>query len=209
MVKQTKPFIIEVKTSRRMKARSTESSRSIWGELAADLKQTLALQQEIQAGSSVDEAQHQGSAERLDIDSAALMERDEAIAPQPSSQLLEKWLARKAERPKAASQDVVETFLARLDQQKMLLAEFQSNPDGFKRWRSAWFRKVANGFGVSIGHDLIDAGGGLRYVVVDTLEDISRFLDDLRHHARTDLDFRRALDANRRQRAARLFSRAM
>ncbi|WP_245410747.1 hypothetical protein [Rhizobium sp. JAB6] len=208
MVKQTKPFIIEIKASRRMKAISTGASRSIWGELAADLKQTLAMEQEPQAGSFPQEVQHKDGAECPDSDSATLVDRDEAMAPQPSSRLLEKWLAKKAERPKAGSQDVVEAFLARLDQQKMLLAECQSDPDGFKRWRSAWFRKVPGGFGVSIGHDLIDAGDGLRYVIVDTLDDLSRFLDDLGHHARTDLDFRRALEANRRQRAARLSSRA-
>ncbi|WP_459463115.1 hypothetical protein [Rhizobium sp. No.120] len=209
MVKQTKPFIIEIKAARRMKARSSEAPRSIWGELAADLKQTLAMEQETQTGSLPHEASQKDGAECPNVDAATLMDRDEATLPQPSSQLLEKWLARKAERPKVGSQDVVETFLARLDQQKMLLAEFQQNPDGFRRWRSAWFRRAAGGFGVSIGHDLIDAGGGLRYVVVDTLDDISRFLDDLGHHARTDLDFRRALEANRRQRAARRSSRIM
>ncbi len=200
MVKQTKPFIIEIKTSRRTKAKPVESARSIWGELAADLKQTLAMEQETQASPSA----QADCAERPAPDSAALIDHDEATAPQPGFQFLEKWIAKKAERPKAGSQGVVETFLARLDQQKTLLAEFQLDPDGFKRWRSAWFRKIAGGFGVSVSHDLIDAGGGLRYVVVDTLDGVSQFLEDLRHHAQTDLDFQRALEANRMQRAARL-----
>ncbi|WP_349961669.1 hypothetical protein [Rhizobium sp. ZPR3] len=200
MVKQTKPFIIEIKTSRRAKAKPVESARSIWGELAADLKQTLAMEQETHASPSA----QADCAERPAPDSTAVFDHDEATASQPGFQFLEKWIARKAERPRAGAQGVVETFLARLDQQKILLAEFQSDPDGFKRWRSAWFRKIAGGFGVSVSHDLIDAGGGLRYVVVDTLDGVSQFLDDLRHHAQTDRDFQRALEANRMQRAARL-----
>ncbi|MGY5800152.1 hypothetical protein ACXHMN_02350 [Rhizobium sp. LEGMi12c] len=200
MVKQTKPFIIEIKTSRRAKAKPVESARSIWGELAADLKQTLAMEQETQASPPA----HADCAERPAPQPAVAADHDEATAPQPEFQFLEKWIAKKAERPRAGGQSVVETFLARVDQQKILLAEFQSDPDGFKRWRSAWFRKVAGGFGVSVSHDLIDAGDGLRYVVVDTLDGVSQFLDDLRHHAQTDLDFQQALEANRRQRAARL-----
>lgn len=200
MVKQTKPFIIEIKTSRRTKAKPVESTRSIWGELAVDLKQTLAMEQETHAGSSA----QADCAERPAPESAAVADHDEAPASRPGFQFLEKWIGRKAERPRAGAQGVVETFLARLDQQKILLAEFQSNPGGFKRWRSAWFRKVAGGFGVSVSHDLIDAGNGLRYVVVDTLDGVFQFLDDLRHHAQTDLDFQQALEANRMQRAARL-----
>jgi len=200
MVKQTKPFIIEIKSSRRTKAKPVESARSIWGELAADLKQTLALEQETQPSASAPA----DCAAQPTPDSETVIDHDEATASQPGFQFLEKWIARKAEKPKAGTQGVVEAFLARLDQQKILLAEFQSDPDGFKRWRSAWFRKVAGGFGVSVSHDLIDAGGGLRHVVVDTLDGVSQFLEDLRHHAQTDLDFQRALEANRRQRAARL-----
>lgn len=200
MVKQTKPFVIEIKSSRRTKAKPVESARSIWGELAADLKQTLAMEQETQPSAS----QLADRAALPTSDSETVIDHDEATAPRPAFQFLEKWIARKAEKPKAGTQGVVEAFLARLDQQKILLAEFQSDPDGFKRWRSAWFRKVTGGFGVSVSHDLIDAGGGLRYVVVDTLDGVSQFLEDLRHHAQTDVDFQRALAVNRMQRAARL-----
>ncbi|MFK0165005.1 hypothetical protein [Rhizobium sp. NPDC090279] len=183
-----------------MKSRPAEPAKSIWGNLVVDLKQTLAMEQETPAGLPA----HQDCAEQPDLGSVAAADRNEATAPQPEFQFLEKWIAKKAERPKAGSQGVVEAFLARLDQQKTLLAEFQADPDGFRRWRSAWFRKVAGGFGVSVSHDRIDAGGGLRYVVVDTLDDVSRFLDDLRHHAQTDTDFQQALEANRVHRAARL-----
>jgi len=202
MVKQKKPFIIEIKTTRRMKARPAESAKSIWGELAIDLRQTLAMERDAQAGSSA----HEECVEQQDLGSLVVADHDGAPAPSAGSRFLEKWIAKKAERPKAGSQDVVAAFLARIEQQKALLAEFQSDPAGFKRWRSAWFRKVAGGFGVSVGHDKIDAGGGLRYVVVDTADGVFRFLDDLGRHAQTDADFQRALEANREQRAARLTS---
>ncbi|MBN8952407.1 MAG: hypothetical protein BGP09_23570 [Rhizobium sp. 60-20] len=200
MVKQTKPFIIEVKTTRRMKSKPAETARSIWGDLAVNLKQTLAMEEEAPAASPV----QPDCAEQPGGSSPTVADHGEATAVQPESQFFEKWISRKAERPKVGSQGEVATFLARLEQQKVLLAEFQSDPDGFKRWRSAWFRKVPDGFGVSVSHDRIDAGDGLRYVVVDTLDDVSRFLDDLRHHAQTDPDFQQALKASRMRRAARL-----
>jgi hypothetical protein len=200
MVKQKKPFILEIKNSRRMKAKQVEPVRSIWGTLAVDLKQDLAKEQEMPEISPVPE----NCVEQPVPQSATVADRDEAALQLPESQFLEKWIAKKAERPKVGASDAVAAFLARIEQQKLLLAEFQSDPDGFRRWRSAWFRKIAGGFGVSVSHDSIDAGDGLRYVVVETADNVLQFLDDLHRHAQTDLDFQRALKENRKHRAARL-----
>ncbi|WP_240535507.1 hypothetical protein [Rhizobium freirei] len=121
----------------------------------------------------------------------------------PKSDFIDKWAAKRAEKPKTGAADIVATFLMRIERQKTLLAEFAADPAGFTSWRSAWFRQVAGGFGIGIGYDLIDAGGGLRYIVVDTLQDVCEFLDDLGHHAQTDLKFQRALSENRLIRASR------
>ncbi len=199
MAKQTKSFILEIKTSRRTKTRPAEQAKSIWGELASDFRQNLAEEQQMPEASPVLES---GPDQSGPVPAVATDSAKEAALP-PGSQFLEKWIAKKAKKPKIGSQDIVATFLARIDQQKQLLAEYQSDTAGFARWRSAWFRKVDGGFGVSISHDSIDAGDGLRYVVVDTVHDVSAFLDDLGHHAQTDTGFQRALSENRTQRAGR------
>ncbi len=199
MAKQTKPFILEIKTSRRTKTKPAEQAKSIWGELASDLRQNLTKEQEVPEGSPVPES----CPDQSDPVPAVATDSGQEAALPPGSQFLEKWIAKKAKRPKTGSQDVIATFLARIEQQKQLLAEYESDTAGFARWRSAWFRKVDGGFGVSISHDSVDAGGGLRYVVVDTVHDVSAFLDDLGHHAQTDTGFQRALSENRTQRAGR------
>lgn len=199
MAKQTRPFILEIKSSRRTSSKPAGQTRSIWGSFASDLKQNLA--QEDQPAASV--AASGRCAEPFDLDQPAAAERNEATILPPESQFLEKWAAKKAEKPKAGASDDVATFLARIERQKTLLAEFEADPAGFTSWRSAWFRRVTGGFGVSIGYDLIDAGGGLRYIVVDTLHDVAVFLDDLAQHAQTDMNFQRALRESRLQRARR------
>lgn len=198
MAKQTKPFILEIKSSRRTKARPGDQVRSIWGAFASDLKQNLAEEEAPAASMTATGLVPAPS----DLDQPAAAERNEAILP-PESQFLAKWAAKKAEKPKAGAKDIVATFLQRVERQKKLLAEFEADPAGFASWRSAWFSKVTGGFGVGIGYDLIDAGGGLRYIVVDTLHDVSAFLDDLAEHAQTDMNFQRALRENRVQRAKR------
>jgi hypothetical protein len=105
------------------------------------------------------------------------------------------------ESRKASTKDIIATYLTRIERQKKLLAEFEADPAGFSNRRPAWFRKVTEGFCVSIGYELIDAGGGLRFIVVDTLHDVAVFLDDLAQHAQTDMSFQIALRENRLQRA--------
>lgn len=199
MAKQTKPFVLEIKSSRRTSSTPAGQTRSIWGSFASDLKEKLA--QEEQPVASAPASGH--SLDPLDLDQTAAAEHNEATTLPSESQFIEKWAARKAEKPKAGAVDVIATFLARIERQKTLLAEFEADPAGFTSWRSAWFRKVPGGYGVGIGHDLIDAGGGLRYIVVETVHGISDFLDDLCHHAQTDMAFQRALKENRLQRASR------
>lgn len=200
MAKQTKPFILEIKNARRTRTRPAEPARSIWGNFASDLKQNLA-EEENEATAS--KAMSVNCPEPSDLEREIVAEHNEAPTSPSTPQFLEKWSAKRAERPKAGSTDIVAAFLRRIEQQKALLAEFEADPAGFASWRSAWFRKVPSGFGVSIGHDLIDAGEGLRYVVVDTLRDVSEFFDDLGHHAQTDINFQRALKENSQRRARR------
>ena len=199
MAKQTKPFILEIKSSRRTRGRPADQVRSIWGTFASDLKQNLAEEE----APAVSMAATGEGPEPLDLDRPAATARNEATILPPESHFIEKWAAKKAEKPKAGATDIVATFLKRIERQKELLAQFEADPAGFTSWRSAWFSKVTGGFGVSIGYDLIDAGGGLRYIVVDTLHDVSAFLDDLAEHAQTDMNFQRALRENRVQRAKR------
>ncbi|WP_245459307.1 MULTISPECIES: hypothetical protein [unclassified Rhizobium] len=133
----------------------------------------------------------------------ATADRTEATSLPPKSRFVEKWVVKKAEKPKAAPGEAVAAFLGRIERQKALLAEFQADPTGFAKWRSAWFRQVIGGFGVSISYDFVDAGGGLRYVVVETIRDVAEFLGDLAQHAQTDVNFQHVLRENRLRRAAR------
>jgi len=199
MVKQTKPFILEIKSSRRTKAPPIEQKRSIWGAFASELKQDLA-EGEV---SSVDKAPSEHCPEPMDVGLPAAIEHEEMQDLPPASGFIEKWAAKRAEKPKAGAADIVAAFLSRIERQRELLAEFEADPAGFTNWRSAWFRKVAGGFGVSIGHDRIDAGNGLRYIVVDSLRDVHEFLDDLGQHVQTDDKFQRALKENRKLRSDR------
>ncbi|MFS8047361.1 hypothetical protein [Rhizobium sp. BR 314] len=138
-----------------------------------------------------------------DTDLSVAIEQDETEDLPVTSGFFEKWAGRRADKPKAGTADIVATFLARIEKQKELLSEFEVDPAGFTNWRSAWFRKVAGGFGVSIGHDRVDAGDGLRYVVVDSLREVHEFLEDLGEHVRTDEIFQRALKANHKLRSNR------
>lgn len=117
---------------------------------------------------------------------------------------LDKWSSKKAEKPKAGTKTVVETFRARVAEQKAYLEEYERDAAGFKKWRSTWFQRVPGGFGVSIGRDAVNAGQGLSYVVVETLKDVAEFLDDLAHHSENDAGFQQALEANRKRRATLL-----
>lgn len=197
MPKQTKPFIFEIKNSRRKKAGLVEQTKSIWGAFASDLKQSLVPENEERIRSAAPAPGPVPSELK-----PAIVADGVATLP-PTSRFLEKWAARKAEKQKAGPGDAVAAFLARIEKQKALLAEFQADPAGFKKWRSAWFRKVTGGFGVSISYDAVDAGGGLRYIVVETVRDVAEFLDDLAQHAQTDMNFQRVLKENRLRRADR------
>lgn len=115
---------------------------------------------------------------------------------------IEKWSARKADKPKAGTRNVIETFRLRLAEQKDYLGAYERNPAGFTKWRSTWFQPVPGGFGVSIGRDAISVGQGLSYVVVETVGQVAEFLDDLAQHAEQDPDFQKALEENRARRAA-------
>ena len=117
---------------------------------------------------------------------------------------IEKWSAKKADKPKAGARNAVETFQVRVAQQKAYLEEYERDATGFKKWRSTWFQRVPGGFGVSIGRDAISAGEGLSYVVVETVKEVAEFLDDLAQHAEHDLGFQKALEENRSRRAALL-----
>ena len=117
---------------------------------------------------------------------------------------IEKWSAKKADKPKAAIRSAVETFQLRIAQQKAYLEEYERDAAGFKKWRSTWFQRVPGGFGVSIGRDAVSAGEGLSYVVVETVKDVAEFLDDLAQYAEHDLGFQKALEENRSRRAALL-----
>lgn len=117
---------------------------------------------------------------------------------------LEKWSSRKANKPKAGSKTVIDTFRARVAEQKAFLEEYERDTAGFRKWRSTWFQRVPGGFGVTIGRDSINAGNGLNYVVVETLKDVAEFLDDLAHHAENDASFQHALEENRKRRATLL-----
>ncbi|KAA1177302.1 hypothetical protein FP026_25605 [Rhizobium tropici] len=199
MAKQTKPFIFEIKNSRRKKTGSVEQPKSIWGAFASDLKHGLVPENEERVRSAAPAPGPVPS----ELKPAVLADGDDAATLPPRSRFIEKWAARKAEKPKAGPGDAVATFLARIERQKALLAEFRAHPSGFKKWRSAWFREVTGGFGVSISYDAVDAGGGLRYLVVETAQDVAEFLDDLAQHAQTDVNFQRVLKETRLQRAAR------
>ncbi len=199
MAKQTKPFILEIKSSRRTKAKPIEQKKSIWGAFASELKQDLA-EGEVP---SIEVAVSEHCPASADADVNVASEQDETEDLPVTSEFLEKWAGRRAQKPKAGAADIVTTFLARIEKQKELLSEFETDPAGFTNWRSAWFRKVAGGFGVSIGHDRVDAGDGLRYIVVESLHDVHEFLNDLGEHVRTDDNFQRALKANQRLRSDR------
>ncbi|WP_246703341.1 hypothetical protein [Rhizobium sp. P28RR-XV] len=115
---------------------------------------------------------------------------------------IEKWSAKKAEKPKAGTRNALEAFRLRVAQQKDYLEEYERDTAGFKKWRSTWFQRVPGGFGVSIGRDAISAGDGLSYVVVDSAKEVAEFLDDLLQHAEHDVGFQIALENNRARRAA-------
>lgn len=117
---------------------------------------------------------------------------------------LDKWIAKKADRPKVGTKNAVDTFQSRVAEQKAYLEEYERDAAGFKKWRSTWFQKVVGGFGVSVGRDSIDAGEGLSYVVVSSTKEVSEFLDDLAYHAEKDVGFQQALEENRLRRVARL-----
>ncbi|MFS8047593.1 hypothetical protein [Rhizobium sp. BR 314] len=117
---------------------------------------------------------------------------------------LEKWSAKKSDKPKAGTRSAVDAFRVRVAEQKAYLVEFESDGAGFNKWRSTWFQRAPGGFGVTIGRDSIDAGQGLSYVVVETTAQVAEFLDDLAQHADNDVSFQKALEQNRLRRAALL-----
>ncbi|TXI12619.1 MAG: hypothetical protein E6Q76_00630 [Rhizobium sp.] len=117
---------------------------------------------------------------------------------------LDKWSSKKADKPKAGARNVVDTFRARVAEQKAYLEEYERDATGFKKWRSTWFQRVPGGFGVTVGRDSVNAGHGLSYVVVDAVKDVAEFLDDLAYHAENDVGFQQALEQNRRRRVALL-----
>jgi len=117
---------------------------------------------------------------------------------------LEKWTSKKADKPKAGARNVVDTFRARVAEQKAYLEEYERDAAGFRKWRSTWFQRVPGGYGVTVGRDSINAGRGLSYVVVDTIKDVAEFLDDLAYHAEHDVGFQQALEQNRQRRVALL-----
>ncbi|SCB39079.1 hypothetical protein GA0061100_11860 [Rhizobium hainanense] len=117
---------------------------------------------------------------------------------------IEKWSAKKAEKPKPGARNAIETFQLRVAAQKAYLEEYERDTSGFKKWRSTWFQRVPGGFGVSVGRDAVSAGADLSYVVVETVKEVAEFLDDLAQHAERDLGFQKALEDNRSRRAARL-----
>jgi hypothetical protein len=200
MSKPTKPFIFELKVSRRKRTGAVARSKSLWDKFAPDFQQSFPAKAEESPVPTI----RQPRAVPPDLKPTAVTDSGDAAALPPKSEFMKKWAARKADKPTAGSTDVVANFLARIERQKALLAEFQSDPAGFTKWRSAWFRQVAGGFGVSVTHDSVDAGG-LRYVVVDTADDVVEFLDDLAHHAQRDVNFQAVLRENRQRHAARRF----
>ncbi|MFT4000010.1 MAG: hypothetical protein QM684_07220 [Rhizobium sp.] len=117
---------------------------------------------------------------------------------------LDKWSSKKADKPKAGARNVVDTFRARVAEQKAYLEEYERDAAGFKKWRSTWFQRVPGGFGVTVGRDSVNAGHGLSYVVVEAVKDVAEFLDDLAYHAENDVGFQQALEQNRRRRVALL-----
>lgn len=117
---------------------------------------------------------------------------------------IEKWSAKKANKPKAGTRNAIDSFRLRVAEQKNYLEEYERDAAGFKKWRSTWFQRVPGGFGVSIGRDAVSAGEGLTYVVVETAKEVAEFLDDLALHAERDLGFQKALEDNRSRRAALL-----
>jgi hypothetical protein len=117
---------------------------------------------------------------------------------------LEKWSSKKADKPKAGARNVIDTFRARVAEQKAYLEEYERDAAGFKKWRSTWFQRVPGGYGVTVGRDSVNAGRGLSYVVVDAVKDVAEFLDDLAYHAEHDAGFRQALEQNRQRRVSLL-----
>ncbi|MGZ9720484.1 hypothetical protein [Rhizobium miluonense] len=117
---------------------------------------------------------------------------------------LEKWSSKKAEKPKAGARNVVDTFRARVAEQKAYLEEYEKDVAGFKKWRSTWFQRVPGGFGVTVGRDSVNAGAGLSYIVVESVKEVAEFLEDLAFHAEKDAGFQQALEQNRRRRVALL-----
>ncbi|NLS19995.1 hypothetical protein HGP16_26005 [Rhizobium sp. P40RR-XXII] len=196
MSRPTKSFIVEIKNSRRKKAGSADQPKSIWGTFAPDLKQSLDQEEPLPSPTPAP------CPALPDLKPVADGDSDDATVVLPRSTFIEKWGSKKAEKTKAGQGDAVSTFLARIERQKALLAEFQADPTGFTKWRSAWFREVSGGFGVSVTYDSVDAGGGLRYIVVETAREIVEFLDDLAQHAQIDVNFQRALKENRLRRVS-------
>jgi hypothetical protein len=117
---------------------------------------------------------------------------------------IEKWSAKRADKPKAGARNAIDSFRLRVAEQKNYLEEYERDPAGFKKWRSTWFQRAPGGFGVSIGRDAVSAGEGLSYVVVETVKEVGEFLDDLALHAERDIGFQKALEDNRSRRAALL-----
>ena len=117
---------------------------------------------------------------------------------------LDKWSSKKAEKPKAGARNVVDTFRARVEEQKVYLEEYERDSAGFKKWRSTWFQRVPGGFGVTVGRDSVNAGSGLNYIVVESIKQVAEFLDDLAHHVEKDTGFQQALEKNRLRRVASL-----
>ncbi len=115
---------------------------------------------------------------------------------------IEKWSAKRADKPKAGTRNTIDSFRLRVAQQKNYLEEYERDAAGFKKWRSTWFQRVPGGFGISIGRDAVSAGEGLTYVVVETVKEVAEFLDDLAQHAEQDSGFQKALEENRARRAA-------
>jgi len=199
MSKPTKPFILEVKVSRRKRIGAVGRSTSLWSKFAPDFKPGSPANLDEQP-EPVDPAPEMVVSS--DLRPAAPSRGEGAIGSSSRSDFIAKWGARKAEKPRAGSRDVITTFLTRIERQKTLLAEFQADPASFTKWRSAWFRRVAGGFGVSVGHDSIDAGG-FQYVIVDKADEIAEFFDDLARHAQRDASFQCVLRENHLRHAAR------
>lgn len=123
---------------------------------------------------------------------------------QTMANFLEKWSSKKADKPKAGARNIVDTFRARVAEQKAYLEEYEQDSAGFRKWRSTWFQRVPGGYGVTVGRDSVNAGSGLSYIVVESVKQVAEFLDDLAFHAEKDVGFQQALEKNRMRRVALL-----